>query len=326
MVAYEHYFGIDVGKFNFVVARYGTKSVTEYDNTTTGINKFIHDTPMLSHALCVVETTGGHELELLYSLSAENIKAHRADAKQVKNFIRSLGGKAKTDALDAKALAQYAYERSARPEAFQPNTTEDLELFKLVQRRNDLNKILVAEKNILQSPNNCKTVVQSCEQVLACIEDQLTVITEKIQTITTANDEFAHKQKILTTIPGIGKILSFELLILLPELGNIDRRQLASLSGVAPIANDSGIARGYRRTGQGRQGVKKALFVAALAASHSNSAFKDYYQKLLTKGKKKMVALTALMRKIIVVANAKLKEAFKQPGDVAMILQESSCD
>ena len=108
-----------------------------------------------------------------------------------------------------------------------------------------------------------------------------------------------EKRRVLLTVPGIGKIIANELLILLPELGSLNRRQIASLVGVAPIAHDSGRLKGYRRTGYGRDRIKSSLFLAAMAARQSKTALKPFYESLITRGKKKMVALTALMRKII---------------------------
>ena len=116
-----------------------------------------------------------------------------------------------------------------------------------------------------------------------------------------------ERQNVLVTIPGIGKIVSQELLSLMPELGTLNRKQIACLAGLAPRANDSGKYQGYRSTGHGRQGVKPMLFLPAMAARNSHSPLKEFYNNLINRGKKKMVALTALMRKIIVIANARLK-------------------
>ncbi|STX58528.1 Transposase, IS116/IS110/IS902 [Legionella israelensis] len=117
-----------------------------------------------------------------------------------------------------------------------------------------------------------------------------------------------EKKAILKTIPGIGDIIANELLVLLPELGSLTRRKIASLAGLAPKANDSGQFSGYRCIGYGRCGIKPILFLAAMAARNSNSSLKSFYNQLISSGKKKMVALTALMRKIIVIANARIRD------------------
>ena len=154
MTLYTNFLGIDIGKFNFVASIYGNKTTAEYDNSLEGITKFIEkNKDILSDSLIVVEATGGYELEFIYSMLASNYKIHRADSRKVKNFIRSFGSIAKTDKLDAKALARYAYERFEQLELFTPASQNTIELFQLVQRRNDLTAILVAEKNRLQSPS-----------------------------------------------------------------------------------------------------------------------------------------------------------------------------
>lgn len=310
MSVYTNFFGIDIGKFNFVISLHDAKSTHEYENSASGITQFIEEySDILPNSLCVLETTGGYELDLLYSLIAQGFKVHRADTRKVKNFIRSFGTCAKTDALDAKALAAYAQERAEKLELFEPQSQEAIELFQLVQRRSDLKMTLVAEKNRLQAPST-KLIEDSILVVIEALQGQMQIITEKIQFLIDNNPVLKKKSEVLKTIPGIGNIVAFELLILLPELGTLCRRKIASLAGVAPRANDSGKFNGYRRTGYGRAGVKPILFLAAMAARNSKTYLKEFYEKLINNGKKKMVALTALMRKILVIANAKIKDIF----------------
>lgn len=308
MTLYTNFIGIDIGKFSFVVSLYGSKITSEYVNSSIGIAEFIEENrDILPDSLCVVETTGGYELTVLYSLIAQGVKVHRADTRKVKSFIRSFGSSAKTDALDAKALAAYGRERSEKLELFKPQSLENIELFQLAQRRSDLKTTLVAEKNRLQSPSS-NLIKDTIVVIIEAIEGQLVVITQKIKFIIDNNPELKKKHDVLKSIPGIGDIVAFDLLILLPELGSLCRRKIASLAGVAPRANDSGKFSGYRRTGYGRCGIKPILFIAAMAARNSKTYLKEFYEKLISKGKKKMVALTALMRKILVIANARLKE------------------
>jgi transposase len=180
-------------------------------------------------------------------------------------------------------------------------------LFQLVQRRSDLKQILVAEKNRAKSPGS-KLVKESCIKIIEVISEQIEEITSKIAALVEDDPILKKKQEILRSVPGIGNIVSIELLVLLPELGSINRKKIASLAGLAPLARDSGTCQGYRRTNHGRNGVKPMLFLAAMAARQSKSELKTFYEKLIKKGKKKMVALIALMRKILVIANARLKE------------------
>lgn len=311
MKEYQSFIGIDIGKFTFVAALYNQQVTAEYKNTDEGISQFITDyKDILSNTLTIVETTGGYELELLYALCSQNHSVHRANTRKVKNFIRSFGNASKTDALDAKALAYYGKERSNSLSLFVPQSKRSIDLFHLVHRRTDLKKILVAEKNRIQGPSSksSKFIQRSCNQVIKMLVKQIEGITEQIKQAIAEDPVLKEKHKILKTIPGVGELIAAELLILLPELGGkITRRQIASLVGLAPRSNDSGCFHGYRRTGHGRDGIKPMLFLAAMAARNSKSDLKDFYEGLIVRGKRKMVALTALMRKIIVIANAKLK-------------------
>lgn len=307
MPPYHNFIGIDIGKFNFVIHVYGIKNVQEYENSTAGIVQFITDyQAILQNALCILETTGGYELELLYTLCQSHVAVHRADTRKVKNFIKSFGNTAKTDGLDAKSLAKYGKERADMLELFLPQSEQAITLFQLVQRRTDLTKMLVSEKNRVKSPAS-QAVKESCNMVINVLTNEIKTITKHIKEVIHADLILKKKLNILKTIPGIGDVVGFNLLILLPELGQLTRKKIASLAGLAPRANDSGRFQGYRRTGYGRYGIKPMLFLAAMAARNSKSSLKEFYERLVANGKKKMVALTALMRKIITIANAKLR-------------------
>lgn len=312
MRSYNNFIGIDIGKFTFVVAVHGEKESKEYENTHLGINQFIKDhKKLLPTSLCILESTGGYEMTLLLTLCEQGISVHKANTRKVKNFIRSYGNAAKTDRLDAKALALYGFERAQSLALYAPQSTQAYQLYELTQRRNDLKQMLVAEKNRLKSPR-AEFVKGSIQTIIDTLSSELIEITTAIDALIDSDVVLKEKQRILKTIPGIGNIIANELIVLLPELGELNRRQIASLVGVAPVAKDSGKSNGYRRTGHGRCGIKPALFMAAMAARNSNSHLKLFYESLLARGKLKMVALTALMRKIIVIANARLKNI--QPG------------
>lgn len=307
MKSYNNFVGIDIGKFNFVASVYGQKFFKEYENTPSGINKFINEFKKdLPNALCVLEPTGGYELRLLLALCEQNYAVHRAHTRHVKNFIRSLGNGAKTDNLDAYYLSLYGYERSETLSKFSLQSADAGKLYELVQRRRDLKQMLVAEKNRYQSPRS-ELIKDGIKTHIDFLENAMVVIGAEIEELIDKDILLKEKRKILQTIPGIGKIISYELLISLPELGQLSRREIASLVGVAPISRDSGKYKGYRRTGHGREGIKPMLYLAAMAARNSKSHLKQYYESLIARGKCKMVALTALMRKIIVIANARLK-------------------
>lgn len=307
MTLYQNFIGIDIGKFNFVVATHGNKQIKEYENNSEGINKFIQEyKSLLANSLSVLETTGGYEMELLLTLCKQEFAVHRANTRKVKNFIRSFGNGAKTDALDAKALAFYGFERYQRLDLFAPQSMIMVELYQLASRRNDLKQMIIAEKNRLQSANG-KLIKSSCESMIEVISKKIASITEQINSLIKEDKLLTVRKEVIKTVPGIGDIVANELLIMLPELGNLDRRKIVSLAGLAPKSNDSGMFSGYRQTAKGRNGIKPILFIAAMAARNSKTELKVFYEKMINKGKKKMVALVALMRKIIVIANARLR-------------------
>lgn len=307
MKSYTNFIGIDIGKFEFVVAIHGEKNVRVYDNTPLGIDQFLKKyKKLLPNALCVLEPTGGYEMRLLLCLAEEGFAVHRAHTRKVKNFIRSYGNEAKTDKLDAKSLSLYGFERSNSLEKFLLPSKNALNLYELVQRRHDLKQMLVAEKNRLQSPRS-QTVKNSIHAVIDTITVELEALNTDVNMLIEDDVLLKERKKILKTIPGIGEIIANDLLVLLPELGHLSRKQIALLAGVAPISKDSGKKNGYRKTNYGRGGIKPMLFLAAMAARNSKSWLKEYYVSLIKRGKSKMVALTALMRKIIVIANARLR-------------------
>lgn len=309
MTVYTHFIGIDMGKFTFVVNVHGSKTIASYDNSKDGITQFLTDykAQLIDNSLSLVEATGGYEMELLAALCDRDYAVHRANGRQVKHFIRSYGNEAKTDALDAKRLALYGYERHARLRIYDPDSDRQYQLHELASREADLIQLLTSEKNRLQAPRT-RLTKGSCKKLIAVFEAELKEINDQISALLKEDETLKRKEAILKTVPGIGEKVARTLLIFLPELGELNRRQIAALVGLAPRSNDSGKYRGYRSTGYGRQGVKPKLFMAAMAARRSHSSLKVFYEQLIERGKKKMVALTALMRKLLVIANARLKE------------------
>jgi transposase len=312
MKVYNNFVGIDIGKFEFVCRLHGSNETKGYANTEEGIEEFIKEYEVyLRDGLSILETTGGYEMALVMTLCHRGLAVHRANTQKVKSFIRSYGNDAKTDALDAKALALYGYERHKNLKLYEAQKEHMLDLYELTQRREDLNQMLVAEKNRLKAPR-LRRVKASCEKLVETIEGQIKGITEEINELIESDEVLRKKKEILMTVPGIGEKVANNLLSLLPELGELDRRKIASLAGLAPKANDSGRYSGYRAVGYGRDGIKPSLFMSAMAARNSKTRFKEFYEQLIGRGKKKKVALTALMRKILITANARIKEWMKE--------------
>ena len=305
---YRNFIGIDIGKKYFVVGIHGQKETYTFENTQSGFDSFFHDySHILPQSLVVLETTGGYEADLLIALLAKGIATHRANTRSVKAFIRSFGKFAKTDALDAQALALYGFDRHEQLALYKPATTDQQNLLLWTQRRLELKALLVQEKNRRQAPLN-KNLRASFTKIIQAIEAEIQEIDCQLQTLIAQHPCLKGQVALLKTITGIGQTTAILLIALLPELGKMNRRQVASLCGLAPHPFESGQKIGYRKTRGGRQFIKPVIFMAALTAARSHSALGAFYQRLVASGKKKMVALTALMRKIIVIANAKLRD------------------
>lgn len=303
---YHFFVGIDIGKDNFIVAVHGEKKAVSFLNNKKGFVKFCKEyQQILSKSLIVLETTGGYEIDLIHHLQSKKYLIHRANTRKVKSFMRSYGTLGKSDTIDAFGLALYSYERHARLELYQENPHK--RLLKMVQRRNDLKQMLVQEKNRLQAPDQ-KDFRKSFQTIIKAIETEMLKIESDIEQVCKEHIHFGKLKKVLKTIKGIGEITAIQLIALLPELGKLDRKKIASLAGLAPHPNESGKKIGYRCTKGGRSDIKPVLFLAAMTASRSKDALGDFYAKLLNAGKKKMVALTALMRKILVIANARVRD------------------
>ena len=261
--------------------------------------------------LLVCESTGGYEAVLLAAAFAAGRAAHRADARKVKHFIRSFGTLGKTDALDAEALARYGRERHSQLARWQAPDQHRDRLQVLVLTRQDLVAQRQAFKNRLAAPG-IDPVKAPIEAVVACLDTQIQVIDRGIQALIQSHAPLKKAAAALRTIGGFGPVVTAGLLGLMPELGHIGRRQIAALAGLAPHPNQSGKADGYRRTRGGRDAVRPLLFMAALVGTRSNPKIKTVYERLLANQKKPIVAITALMRKLIVIANAVVRDALAE--------------
>lgn len=308
MTSYNNFIGIDIGKFEFVAAVHGSKATKGYVTDKKGFKNFCKDyREHLKNCLVVLESTGGYENSLLLYLIDNGISVHRADTRKVKNFIRSFGKHAKTDSIDALALAKYGFERTEYLALYTPPSPQQQTLKLLVERRQDLTKMLVQEKNRAQAPLN-GPIVKDIKKVVTFLEKQIQAISEDIETTIKTDPELVEKRLIILDIPGIGDITANALITHMPELGQLNRREVASLSGLAPHPKESGTKTWYRRTIGGRRNLRPILFMAAMAASKTKTPLGEFYRSLIKRGKKPIVAQVALMRKIIVIANAKIRD------------------
>lgn len=301
--------GFDVSKDTLTVVEarssWSSSKPCVIDNTAVAIRRFLKSIGRIDLAVC--EPTGGHEHVLLVELMAAGIACHRVDALKVKAFIRSFGTLAKTDARDAEALAQYGKDRWERLSLFQPPAADRRMLTALVARREDLVAIKVAELNRSKGPAD-KVIKASLAAMLKAVVDQIEAIEAEIKALIEKSPQLRAAFRHMQSLPGVGTVIAATLLAHMPELGTLQRRQAASLAGVAPHANDSGQFKGHRTMRGGRSQVRRHLFMAALAASRAKGPLHDTYQRLVQNGKKRIVAIGALMRKIIVILNARLRD------------------
>lgn len=306
---YHNFFGVDISKDEFHVAIFGNSKVTQFDNSEKGFKEFVKtNKQILVNGFVVLEATGGYESSLLRYLQDERIAAHRANTRVVKSFIRSLSKLGKSDSIDAQGLARYAKERHEDLQLYVQVSDIEKELAELANRRSDLKHALTQEKNRLQAPDNkyCKS---SNELIIEALTKEIKRLTELQQKLISESKSLKAKTELLAAeVAGIGETTAIQLISVFPELGKLNRRQVASLGGVAPHPNESGKKIGYRQTRGGRDNIKPILYMAAMAAARSKGKLGEFYKKLIAKGKKPMVALVALMRKILIIANAKIKE------------------
>ena len=303
--------GIDVSKAQLDVAvrPTGKRWVLPYDET--GIEGLIPQIVDLEPALVLLEATGGLELPLVAALAAAALPVVVVNPRQVRDFAKATGTLAKTDTLDAGVLAHFA--DAVRPEVRPLQDAETQVLNSLTARRHQVMTMLVSEKNRLGTASGAvspRAVSPRIEAHIAWLEQELSDLDKGLRQTLRQSPVWREKDDLLRTVPGVGPQLSLTLLAHLPELGTLDRKQIAALVGVAPYNRDRGTRRGKRAVWGGRSRVRAVLYMGALVASRHNPAVRDFYQRLLAAGKPKKVALVASMRKLLVTLNAMLKHGY----------------
>jgi transposase len=241
------------------------------------------------------------------ALCEHGVAVHRLQPLQSSHYMRSLRMYAKTDILDAMALARYGAERHSHLAVFKPDDASTQELKILQTRRDDLIAMRVAENQRLKHPLYQNLHV-SLRTVLSVIETEIDTIESRMQEIVAENAHLSWKMQILCGFKGIGSVTALVLLAAMPEIGTLDRKQIAALAGLAPHPKDSGKYTGYRATKGGRSSARKALFMAALSAKRYDPILKDFFDRLIKNGKKPIVALVAVMRKMIIIINAQIRD------------------
>ena len=304
----SRYLGCDVGKAEVVVFDSRDGTTRSIPNEPRALKAFA--VGLEPDCLAICEATGGYEDALLSALVAAGCPAHRADARKVKAFIRSFGTLAKSDPLDARALARYGAERHTGLTRWQTPDPQRQRLQVLVRTRADFVEQRAACTNRIKAPGAApaKTMLEALK---TCLSDQIAALDHAIALLMRAAPDIARTERALATIPGIGTTTAAALIALMPELGTIGRRQAAALAGLAPHPNQSGATDACRRTRGGRAEIKRILFMPALAAARHHPTIKTTYQQLINRGKKPIIAIVAIMRRIIVIANARVRDALK---------------
>ena len=296
------YVGIDVAKAQVDVAVRPTGDRWEVPHDEAGVRRLVSRLKTLEPVMVLLEASGGLELPLVAALAAEAVPVVVVNPRQVRDFARATGKLAKTDSLDAAAIAHFA--EAVRPPVRPLRDAETQALNSLAARRHQVMTMLVSEKNRLSSAT--VAVRPRIEAHIAWLEGELDDLDEGLRQTLRQSPIWREKDDLLRTVPGVGE-LSMTLLAYLPELGTLDRRQVAALVGVAPFNRDSGTLRGKRTVWGGRARVRAALYMGALAASRFNPVIRDFYRRLLAAGKPKKLALIACMRKLLTILNSMLK-------------------
>jgi transposase len=300
--------GIDVSKDHADVAFTPVGPVQRFASDPAGREQLIHALKTQRVDRVVLEATGGYERLLMIEIAASGTEIVRINPRQIRNFALATGCLAKSDPIDAKIISRFGH--ALEPQAWAIPDAELIALQELTARRRQIVGMQTAEKTRRQQALDGK-VQSSVERMLALLADELARLDRELDERVSQRADWSDRARILREEPGVGAVTARALLIDLPELGRVSRRQIAALAGVAPIIRDTGKKRGVRRIGGGRPSVRRVLYMAALVATRHHPKIKAHYLHLQAMGKCKKAALVACMRKLLVVLNAKLRNYFE---------------
>lgn len=295
--------GIDIAKKQLDIAVHPSGECFTEPHDAPGIDRLVNRVKILAPSLIVLEATGGLELGLTAALAGAALPVVVVNPRQVRDFARATGKLAKTDVLDAHVLARFG--QAVRPPIRPLKAPQTQALQALVARRHQLIDMLMAERNRLrQAPT---PVRKDIKRHISWLEKRLQDVDGNLNAIIKASPVWQEQDRLLQSVPSVGPVLSVTLLSCLPELGRLNRKQIAALVGVAPLNRDSGQYRGRRSIWGGRANVRAVLYMSALTGIRCNPVIKAFYQRLCATGKPKKVALTACMRKLLSILNAIMK-------------------
>lgn len=299
----KHYVGIDISKDNLDVAELPSKERRQYPNDHEGIHKLIPWLKKLPVEIVVMEPTGGYEALVAASLSSKHVPLAIVNARQIRQYARAKGILAKTDSIDAMIMAEFA--EVVKPEVRQIPDKQTREIKMIVSRRRQLLEMITAEKNRVSTADD--SIKSGIQAHIVWMKKEVENIDKDLRGKIESSPVWQVKDNLLQSIPGVGKVLSSTILAELPELGKLNRKQIAALVGVAPYNCDSGNMRGKRAVWGGRAAIRSVLYMATVVSITHNPVIKAFYDRLVEKGKAKKVALVACMRKLLVIMNAIMK-------------------
>jgi transposase len=297
--------GIDVAKDRLDVQLRPSGETFSTGRDSAALERLVAALAPRRPSLIVLEATGGYETVVASALAAARLPLAVVNPRQIRDFARATGRLAKTDALDAAAIAHFA--EAIRPEPRPLPDQQARDLGELVARRRQLIEMMTAERQ-RRAQATASRIRRGIDRLLAALQAELGELEADIDAAVRGSPVWRAQEDLLISVPGIGKIIARTLLAELPELGQLDRRRIAALAGLAPFNRDSGAARAPRRIAGGRAPVRAALYMAALVAARRNPVLAPHYAKLRANGKSAKQALTACMRKLLTILNAILRD------------------
>jgi transposase len=293
--------GIDIAKYHFDLHLLPEGQTGRYRNDAEGVQQCARFLAQVQPERIVLEATGGYELGLTSVRQAAALPVIVVNPRRVRDYARSLGLLAKTDRIDAHVIAEFA--RSPRVQVRELPDAHARQWRALRARKRQLVEMHVAERNRLEHATD-RTVAQSLRQLLRLLEKQIAQLDRKLAQLIAADPLLQRRAAIADSVPGIAPATAA---LLVTELGRVNRREIATLVGLAPMNRDSGQFRGKRMTGGGRVRVRSALYMPLLTVIRCNPVIRSFYQRRVTHGKAKMTALVAAMRKLLTILNTMMK-------------------
>lgn len=295
--------GIDVSKATLDVYILPHNKHMQFKNDSKHIQKLVKKFLSFSSVNVVMEATGGYEKTVAYALAKANICVSVINPRQVRDFGRAFGQLAKTDKIDAKTIALFA--ERIQPKANVAWNENQQKIAENNTRRRQLVEMITMERNHLEMAN--EEAKKSIETVLKTLEKELNKINRALEEVIERDSQLSNKNALLKSIKGVGPTVAAGIIAELPEIGNINARQISALAGLAPFNRDSGTLRGKRCIWGGRASVRRPLYMATLVAMRFNWQIKKFYDRLCEAGKPKKLAMIACMRKLLIIMNAMIK-------------------